>query len=285
LKLSVVANGAKETLVTDTERSAIGDHSTGLAGGAAGRQLRADARRNRARVLEAAEAAFASKGTSVSTEEIARDAGVGIGTVFRHFPTKEALLEAVYIARLRNLAEEAEALVSADDPGAAFFAFFARVVGHAATKNALTAALTEAGVDVQETVAETGRELKSALAALLTRAQGAGAIRDDVGLPEVMTLLVGASQAAEHVGAGYPGQALGPIAPHSGHWDSRIVSTKSTRSKPGRKWPSTSALTVPNTESGRCAIPSVKARRISRLKSGRGCSAVTCARSSSETSS
>lgn len=167
-----------------------------------GRPLRADALRNRAKVLAAAEAVFDTLGTGASTEEVARAAGVGIGTVFRHFPTKEALLEAVYVARLRNLAEEAEALLSADDPGAAFFAFFARVVGHAATKNALTAALTEAGVDVQETAAETGRELKDALATLLTRAQEAGAIRDDVGLPEVMTLLVGASQAAEHVGGG-----------------------------------------------------------------------------------
>jgi hypothetical protein len=71
------------------------------------------------------------------------------------------------------------------------------VVGHAATKNALSAALTEAGVDVRETAAEAGRGLRRAIAALLSRAQAAGAVRGDVGLPEVMTLLVGASQAAE----------------------------------------------------------------------------------------
>ena len=168
----------------------------------AGRPPRADALRNRRKVLEAAEAVFDARGTTASTEEVARAAGVGVGTVFRHFPTKEALLEAVYVARLRNLAEEAEALSSSAGPGEAFFAFFARVVGHAATKNALTAALTEAGVDVREATAETGRDLKEALAALLTRAQDAGEVRCDVGLPEVMTLLVGASQAAERVGAG-----------------------------------------------------------------------------------
>src|SRR4051812_5490623 len=89
-----------------------------------GRPPRADALRNRARVLTAAEAVFAARGTSASTEEVAREAGVGIGTVFRHFPTKEALLEAVYVARLRRLAEEADALVSADDAGEAFFTFF-----------------------------------------------------------------------------------------------------------------------------------------------------------------
>ncbi|GAB3970492.1 TetR/AcrR family transcriptional regulator [Actinoallomurus acanthiterrae] len=163
------------------------------------RPLRADALRNRARVLEAAEAVFAAHGTSVSTEEVARRAGVGIGTVFRHFPTKEALLEAVFITRLDRLAAEADALMGAEDPGEAFFAFFARVVGHAATKNAVTAALAEAGIDVRETTAETGRELRRALGALLRRAQDAGAVRPDIGLPEVLALLVGASQAAEHV--------------------------------------------------------------------------------------
>jgi AcrR family transcriptional regulator len=166
----------------------------------AGRPLRADALRNRARVLDAAEAVFAARGTSASTEEVAREAGVGIGTVFRHFPTKEALLEAVFVAQLQRLAGEAEALVTADDPGAAFFAFFTQVVGHAATKNAFSAALAEAGVDIAETAAETGQDLKRALAALLTRAQDAGAVRRDVGLPEVMTLLVGASDAAQRVG-------------------------------------------------------------------------------------
>jgi AcrR family transcriptional regulator len=165
-----------------------------------GRPLRADALRNRIRVLEAAETVFDARGTAASTEEVARAAGVGIGTVFRHFPTKEALLEAVYVARLEKLAAEADALAAEEDPGEAFFVFFARVVGHAATKNAFSAALMEAGVDVRETTAETGRELRRALAALLGRAQETGAVRRDVGLAEVMTLLVGASQAAERVG-------------------------------------------------------------------------------------
>ncbi|GAA4639768.1 TetR/AcrR family transcriptional regulator [Actinoallomurus vinaceus] len=164
-----------------------------------GRPLRADALRNRARILEAAEAVFAAHGTSVSTEEVARQAGVGIGTVFRHFPTKEALLEAVFVARLDRLAAEADALMGAEDPGEAFFAFFTQVVGHAATKNAFTAALAEAGVDVRATTAETGGELKRALGALLRRAQDAGAVRHDIGLPEVLALLVGASGAAERV--------------------------------------------------------------------------------------
>jgi AcrR family transcriptional regulator len=169
--------------------------------GGVARPLRADALRNRIRVLEAAETVFDARGIAASTEEVARAAGVGIGTVFRHFPTKEALLEAVYVARLEKLAAEADALASAEEPGEGFFTFFARVVAHAATKNAFSAALLEAGVDVRETTAETGRELRRALAALLGRAQEAGVVRPDVGLAEVMTLLVGASQAAERLGA------------------------------------------------------------------------------------
>jgi hypothetical protein len=103
-------------------------------------------------------------------------------------------------ARLSKLASEAETLASGVNPGEAFFAFFTRVVGHAATKNALTAALMEAGVDVADTTAETGQGLKHALATLLRRAQEAGAVRRDIGPPEVMTLLVAASQAAERAG-------------------------------------------------------------------------------------
>jgi AcrR family transcriptional regulator len=169
-------------------------------GVAAGRVLRADARRNRARVLEAAEAAFASKGTSASTEEIARDAGVGIGTVFRHFPTKEALLEAVVVGRLERLAAEAASLATAEDPGSAFFSFFASAVDRSATKIALADALAAAGVDVERAAAEVGRELRRTMGVLLGRAQAVGAVREDATVADVIALLVGASRAAEHAG-------------------------------------------------------------------------------------
>jgi AcrR family transcriptional regulator len=167
-------------------------------GSAAQRPLRADARRNRARVLEAAVAVFATRGTSASTEEVAREAGVGIGTVFRHFPTKEALLEAVYVERLRQLAAEAHTLLAGTDPGTAFFAFFRRVVGYAATKNAFADALADAGIDVSGANSRLGPDLREALGALLVRAQRSGAVRPDVGLPELLALLVGASRATEH---------------------------------------------------------------------------------------
>jgi AcrR family transcriptional regulator len=168
---------------------------------ASGRPLRADALRNRAKVLAAAEEVFAVQGTSASTEEVARKAGVGIGTVFRHFPTKESLLEAVLVALLERLAAEARDLRSADDPGAAFFGFFTRVVSQAATKQAVTEALAEAGIDARKATGRAGPGLKAALGVLLERAQEAGAVRADVGPGEVMALLAGMSYAAGRAGA------------------------------------------------------------------------------------
>jgi AcrR family transcriptional regulator len=162
------------------------------------RPLRADARRNRARLLDAAEAVFAAKGISASTEEVARSAGVGVGTLFRHFPTKENLLEAVYRERLRRMAEAARELAAAEDLGSAFFDFLAEQVAHSGTKIAVADALAEAGIDVRTASADEGQEVSEALGALIVRAQQAGAVRPDVGLPELMALLVGASRAVEH---------------------------------------------------------------------------------------
>ncbi len=160
--------------------------------------MRADAQRNRARLLEVAEEVFAARGTSASTEEIARAAGVGIGTVFRHFPTKEALLEAVFLGRLRRLADDAAALAAADDPGAALFSFFTRAVGESATKNALADALAGAGVDVHTATAGVRGQLRGALEVLLSRAQQADAVRDDLSVAELTALLAGMARAAEH---------------------------------------------------------------------------------------
>ncbi|WP_141576021.1 TetR/AcrR family transcriptional regulator [Actinomadura sp. WMMA1423] len=166
-----------------------------------GRPLRADAQRNRAKVLAAAEEVFAVQGTSAPTEEVARKAGVGIGTVFRHFPTKESLLEAVLVALVERLAAEARELGSAADPGAAFFGFFSRVVSQAATKQAVTEALAEVGVDAREATGRAGPGLKAAIGVLLQRAQEAGAVRDDIVPGEVLALLAGMSYAAGRAGA------------------------------------------------------------------------------------
>lgn len=158
--------------------------------------LRADARRNRERILAAATAAFAADGLSVPLDEIARRAGVGPGTLYRNFPAKEALWEAVLHDRLRRLADEAEALnraasPAAPDPGEALLGFIDRLVAEAAPKRDLADALASAGTDVSATLSGTAGRLREALGALLAAAQRSGSIRGDIGLAELMAILSG----------------------------------------------------------------------------------------------
>jgi len=167
-------------------------------GDQAARPQRADARTNRGRVLQAAEEVFGAGGESASTEEVARLAGVGIATVFRHFPTKTALLEAVLVRRLERLRDQAQALAEAADPGRALFDFFAHTVADAATKLAIADAFADAGGRVGDSTVRAGEGLRRAVGVLLDRAKHAGAVRDDVELPELYALLIGASRAAAY---------------------------------------------------------------------------------------
>jgi AcrR family transcriptional regulator len=145
-----------------------------------------------------AEEVFGRGGESASTEEVARLAGVGIATVFRHFPTKAALLQAVLVRRFDRLREQAEEALGQADAGSAFFGFFRHLVADAATKIAIGEALLDAGGDSGGEAAEASNGLRRAVGALLSRAQQAGAVRDDVELPEVYALLVATSRAAAH---------------------------------------------------------------------------------------
>ncbi len=162
------------------------------------RPLRADAQRNRARVLAAAEQVFAERGTAASTEEVARAAGVGVGTVFRHFPSKEALLRALVVRRLALVAADAREHATSPDAGAAFFDFFAAVVRGSAAKLELVDALTELGIHPDDAVAPIAEEVTEALTALLQRAQRAGSVRQDIEVRDVIALLAGASQARRY---------------------------------------------------------------------------------------
>jgi AcrR family transcriptional regulator len=166
------------------------------------RGLRADARRNRARVLAAAETVFAAQGVTASTEDVAREAGVGIGTVFRHFPTKEALLEAVIVSRLQKFVARANALAGDEeiDAAEAFFSLLALAVDQSAAKNAVAAALADAGIDLVALTSPIMAEMRKALETLLVRAQQTGAVRTDVGVDEVTALLIGAARAAGAMG-------------------------------------------------------------------------------------
>src|ERR1700734_2354819 len=107
----------------------------------AGRPLRADAARNREKVLRAAREAFAESGYGVPLDEIATRAGVGPGTVYRHFPAKEALFEAVVTSRIEDLIADARSRAGAADPGAAFFGFLARLAEESAAKRDLPDAI------------------------------------------------------------------------------------------------------------------------------------------------
>ncbi len=115
---------------------------TGGSGGCDGqRPMRADAQRNRTRVLEAAEAVFAAEGIEAPIDLIAEKAGVGVGTVYRHFPTKEKLFEAIVIDKLDALAGEAACRGQAEDPAAAFFGFLEHMAAESASKRDLIEAL------------------------------------------------------------------------------------------------------------------------------------------------
>ncbi|PZF79581.1 TetR/AcrR family transcriptional regulator [Jiangella anatolica] len=153
--------------------------------------MRADARRNYARILEVAIEAFAAEGLSVSVHEIARRAGVGTGTVSRHFPTKEALYQAIVQARLEQLAQRARELAASAPPGEALFEFVRFMVTEGATNRGLAEALGGAGFDVETAAADTGLDFGAMLRGLLVPAQRAGEVRADLDQADVKALIEG----------------------------------------------------------------------------------------------
>jgi AcrR family transcriptional regulator len=153
--------------------------------------VRADARRNRARLLEVAAEAFAAGGLTVPLDEIARRAGVGPGTLYRHFPTKEALFEAVVQQRLQRLVDAARIRQDAEQPDDALFGFIELLVAEAGPKKDLVDALTGAGVDVRARLAATAAELRTEMHLLLTRAQRAHSVRADITVADLMALISG----------------------------------------------------------------------------------------------
>jgi AcrR family transcriptional regulator len=160
---------------------------------------RADARRNRAQILQAAETCFAEQGVGVPIDDIARAACVGVGTVYRHFPTKEALVEAVIVTHLEKLTGEARRLATSEEAGEAFFKFLAHM---AEEQRDLIDALAGAGIEVKERIGPQKADLTEAIGVLLTRAQQAGEVRCDVELGDLFGLVMGACAFAGHVEAG-----------------------------------------------------------------------------------
>ncbi len=163
----------------------------------AARGMRADARRNYERLLTAAVAVFSETGAdTASLEEIARRAGVGIGTLYRHFPTRHALLEAVYRDQVEGLSALAAELQAAESPGAALTDWLLALVRFSSTKRSLTAALLETVDKDSELLSSAGAILRESTDTLLRRAQEAGAARPDVRGADLIRLVHGMSMAA-----------------------------------------------------------------------------------------
>lgn len=165
------------------------------------RELRADARRNRERVLRTAQLVFAADGLGVSLDEIARRAGVGPGTVHRHFPTKEALYLAVAIDQLEQLAAQAKALAATGDPATALFTQLSAMMASGAENIAVKSALAAAEFDLRTAAPDVAADLTRQVANLLGRAKAEHAVREDLTAEEVMALVAGAFAAIRHAGA------------------------------------------------------------------------------------
>ncbi|PYE30192.1 TetR family transcriptional regulator [Rhizobium sp. PP-F2F-G38] len=157
----------------------------------ASRKPRADSVRNRERLLEAATAIFRLGGAQASLEAVAREAGVGIGTLYRHFPTREALFDAVYRHEVDILADLARELSTEDDPVAALKSWLQANVRLVATKKGMIEGLQLAVVGSSELKAYSYERMIGAIGLLLERATAAGMIRDDVSPDELLRTLLG----------------------------------------------------------------------------------------------
>lgn len=159
----------------------------------ASRKPRADSLRNRERLLAAATEVFRAGGPEASLEAVARRAEVGIGTLYRHFPTRDTLFEAVYRRDVDELADLAEVLSASEPPGEALRLWMHRAVDVVATKKGMLAALTVATEGRQELYAYTSGRMHDAARGLLERAVAAGAVRDDVTPEDLLHAFVGMS--------------------------------------------------------------------------------------------
>ena len=161
------------------------------------RPLRADARRNHERLLTAARATFDERGADACLDDIARRAGVGIGTLYRHFPTRRDLLAAVLNDDIEALCVEAERLLTSPTSGDALISWLRAVVTHAAASRGLAANLFCAPPDDQFTSVPACIQMRSAGAQLLARAQAAGDVRPDIDSSDLFTLVNGIAWATE----------------------------------------------------------------------------------------
>jgi AcrR family transcriptional regulator len=164
------------------------------------RPMRADAARNHEKILLAAEEIFAQEGVTVPIDLVAERAGVGIGTLYRHFPTKESLYEAIVLTRLADLLASADECDDEPDAGAALSAFLREFAKQAAAKQDLFEALSLAGIDFKSRFSDQVEMLIERVDRLRRRAVEAGAIRADVETSDILNLVMGSCHAAGHSG-------------------------------------------------------------------------------------
>jgi AcrR family transcriptional regulator len=162
----------------------------------AGRKPRADALRNRERLIDAAKAAFGEVGPDVSLEEIARRAEVGIGTLYRHFPTRDAIVEAVYRREVTQLADSAERLLTTERPLEALRQWLRLLVDYLAAKRVIAPALGALAGGPSELYASSGAMMRASVDRLVGAAIAAGDLRDGVEAADVMQALVGFAYSA-----------------------------------------------------------------------------------------
>ena len=153
--------------------------------------LRADAQRNRDALLEAATAAFTERGTDTSLEDVAKRAGVGIGTLYRHFPTRDALVVAAYRRGVESMCDEAERLLATHRPVTALELWMSTFVGYVATKRGLAATLKQAGDGNAELFAHVHTRIRETLDLLLQASAASGEIRSDVAPADLLRALGG----------------------------------------------------------------------------------------------
>jgi AcrR family transcriptional regulator len=159
------------------------------------RPMRADAERNRARLIEAATAIFCERGLEVGVGEIADRAGVGRGTLFRNFPSKEHLIAAVVVARMQESVARGHAALEATDPAEALFELIDQSVGRSQTDHALFDGLDDEWLANDE-IRAARTELMGVLDALVQRAQNAGAVRADVSAVDIVMMVKGVCEAS-----------------------------------------------------------------------------------------
>jgi len=159
--------------------------------------MRADARRNHDRLLAEARAAFAAHGTDASLEDVARRAGVGIGTLYRHFPNRAVLLSAVFEDAVSDLLTRSRELLDASEPCTALVTWLREIITHAGEYRGLARALMSVTSDRTSALARCSDPMREAGTALLARAQEAGRIREDVAITDLLQLTNAIALAAE----------------------------------------------------------------------------------------